>query len=147
MLFAPSEVFWSSQGCSALTFPRGPSIATVNNRPRNAKARSVPLGDFRWNALGIRTRPRAHGRIFRSMCAHRPAVRQLHPSQRRFRDADMSEFLGGFVPGEGEAMRSAKRRIGRMLCNRWHVDSLLGMGGMASVYAATHRNGKRVALK
>lgn len=30
---------------------------------------------------------------------------------------------------------------------KWHVDSLLGVGGMASVYAATHRNGQRAALK
>ena len=31
--------------------------------------------------------------------------------------------------------------------NKWRIDSLLGIGGMASVYAATHRNGSRAALK
>jgi serine/threonine-protein kinase len=30
---------------------------------------------------------------------------------------------------------------------RWHLDEVLGIGGMAAVYAATHRNGKRVAVK
>ena len=30
---------------------------------------------------------------------------------------------------------------------RWCIDTLLGVGGMAAVYAATHRNGSRVAIK
>jgi serine/threonine-protein kinase len=34
-----------------------------------------------------------------------------------------------------------------MLRNKWRLDSLLGVGGMASVYAATHRNGSRAAVK
>jgi serine/threonine-protein kinase len=34
-----------------------------------------------------------------------------------------------------------------MLRDRWHVDRLIGVGGMSSVYAATHRNGGRVAIK
>lgn len=29
----------------------------------------------------------------------------------------------------------------------WKLDTLLGIGGMAAVYAATHRNRSRVALK
>jgi serine/threonine-protein kinase len=41
----------------------------------------------------------------------------------------------------------ARTRVGRTLNGRWHLDSLLGVGGMASVYAATHRNGNRVAIK
>lgn len=36
---------------------------------------------------------------------------------------------------------------GTVLKNKWTVDALLGKGGMASVYAATHRNGSRVAIK
>ncbi len=48
---------------------------------------------------------------------------------------------------EDETLVRAKRRVGRMIRDRWHVDSLIGLGGMAAVYAATHRNGKRVALK
>jgi serine/threonine protein kinase len=38
-------------------------------------------------------------------------------------------------------------RIGRTLRGKWHIDSLLDVGGMAAVYAATHRNGSRGAVK
>jgi len=38
-------------------------------------------------------------------------------------------------------------RIGTTIKDKWRVDSLLGRGGMATVFAATHRNGNRVAIK
>jgi serine/threonine protein kinase len=41
----------------------------------------------------------------------------------------------------------ARARIGVVLREKWRLDALLGIGGMASVYAATHRNGKRAAVK
>jgi len=41
----------------------------------------------------------------------------------------------------------ARARLGMVLQEKWHLDALLGVGGMAAVYAATHRNGKRVAVK
>jgi serine/threonine protein kinase len=41
----------------------------------------------------------------------------------------------------------AKARVGTLLNGRWHLDKLVGVGGMAAVYAATHRNTKRVAIK
>ncbi|MBI5533848.1 MAG: protein kinase [Deltaproteobacteria bacterium] len=41
----------------------------------------------------------------------------------------------------------ARARIGSVLRGKWRLDSLLGLGGMAAVYAATHRNGKRGAVK
>jgi serine/threonine protein kinase len=41
----------------------------------------------------------------------------------------------------------AEDRVGQTLNGKWHLDSLLDMGGMAAVYVATHRNGKRVAIK
>ena len=40
----------------------------------------------------------------------------------------------------------AERRVGATLL-KWKLDALLGIGGMAAVYAATHRNRSRVALK
>jgi serine/threonine-protein kinase len=46
-----------------------------------------------------------------------------------------------------ELVRLAAQRIGRCVRDRWHLDEVLGVGGTAAVYAATHRNGKRVALK
>jgi eukaryotic-like serine/threonine-protein kinase len=39
-----------------------------------------------------------------------------------------------------------ERRIGTVI-GKWRVDSLLGSGSMAAVYAVTHRNGSRAALK
>jgi serine/threonine protein kinase len=39
------------------------------------------------------------------------------------------------------------RRIGQVLQDKWVIERLVGEGGMASVYAARHRNGSVVALK
>jgi serine/threonine-protein kinase len=37
--------------------------------------------------------------------------------------------------------------VGRLLSGKWRVDRLLGTGGVSSVYEATHRNGRRAAIK
>src|SRR5690606_6968872 len=44
-------------------------------------------------------------------------------------------------------VRRARRLVGKTLRDKWHLDSLLGVGGMAAVFAATHRNGSRAAVK
>lgn len=41
----------------------------------------------------------------------------------------------------------AELRVGKTLREKWHLDVLLGLGGMAAVYAATHRNESRAAIK
>jgi serine/threonine protein kinase len=41
----------------------------------------------------------------------------------------------------------ARDLTGVLLKEKWRVDGLLGEGGVAAVYSATHRNGKRVAVK
>ncbi|MBN2575952.1 MAG: serine/threonine protein kinase [Deltaproteobacteria bacterium] len=41
----------------------------------------------------------------------------------------------------------AQLLVGTVLGGKWRLDGLIGMGGMASVYSATHRNGRRVAIK
>jgi serine/threonine-protein kinase len=41
----------------------------------------------------------------------------------------------------------AQAHIGRVLRDKWRLDALLGIGAMAAVYAATHRNGMRAAVK
>jgi len=41
----------------------------------------------------------------------------------------------------------ADARLGRVLDNKWTLERLLGIGGMAAVYAARHRNGARAAVK
>jgi serine/threonine-protein kinase len=45
------------------------------------------------------------------------------------------------------AMMRAEARIGSVLVDKWRLDKLLGVGGMAAVYSATHRNKKRAAIK
>jgi serine/threonine protein kinase len=45
------------------------------------------------------------------------------------------------------ATERARARIGTVLKRKWHLDTLLGVGGMAAVYAATHHNNKRAAIK
>jgi serine/threonine-protein kinase len=38
-------------------------------------------------------------------------------------------------------------RVGTTINGKYRLDALLGLGGMAAVFSATHRNGDRVALK
>jgi len=48
---------------------------------------------------------------------------------------------------EEELLVAASRRVGAVLHGKYHIDAVLGVGGMATVYAATHRNRKRFAIK
>ncbi|MBK8253771.1 MAG: serine/threonine protein kinase [Polyangiaceae bacterium] len=41
----------------------------------------------------------------------------------------------------------ASKRLGSLLAGKYHLERLLGVGGMAAVYAATHRNGRSFAVK
>ena len=53
------------------------------------------------------------------------------------------------VPDDDDSFhdQAARARLGTVLREKWRLERLLGAGGMGVVYAATHRNGKRVALK
>ncbi|WP_437481563.1 protein kinase [Sorangium sp. So ce1014] len=42
---------------------------------------------------------------------------------------------------------TCERRVGTTLRGKWTIDRLLGIGGMAAVYAATHKIGRREAIK
>jgi len=44
-----------------------------------------------------------------------------------------------------ERSERAKRRVGRVLADKWRLERLIGMGGMAAVYAARHVNNEREA--
>jgi serine/threonine-protein kinase len=48
---------------------------------------------------------------------------------------------------QDEIVERAQARVGQMLRGKWRLDRLLGVGGMAAVYAATHRNGNVGAVK
>src|SRR5215471_4153545 len=50
------------------------------------------------------------------------------------------------VPEDSQTLR-ARARVGVVLQDKWKLEKLLGVGGMAAVYAAMHRNGKWVAVK
>ena len=50
-------------------------------------------------------------------------------------------------PLDSDNAAEAEMRVGRTLRNKWHLDTLIDVGGMAAVYAATHRNGNRGAVK
>ncbi|MGO8992026.1 MAG: hypothetical protein ACLQVI_01770 [Polyangiaceae bacterium] len=45
-----------------------------------------------------------------------------------------------------ELSTRARLRIGTTLKGKYKLDRVLGVGGMAVVYAATHRNRNRVAV-
>ncbi len=52
------------------------------------------------------------------------------------------------MDGVAEDLRQeACARVGTTLLGKWHIDALIGLGGMAAVFAATHRNGLRGAVK
>ncbi|RYE87141.1 MAG: serine/threonine protein kinase, partial [Myxococcales bacterium] len=52
------------------------------------------------------------------------------------------------IDASEDRVRRARAREGAVLRDKWQLDRLLGVGGMASVFSATHRNnGKRVAVK
>src|ERR1700677_2657894 len=41
----------------------------------------------------------------------------------------------------------AEQRLGQVLRGKYRIDRVIGVGGMAAVYAATHRNQKTFAVK
>ena len=48
----------------------------------------------------------------------------------------------------GTQLRAAAHaRLGTVLRGKWRLDQILGVGGMATVYLASHRNGSRAAIK
>jgi len=56
----------------------------------------------------------------------------------------------GYICVVTEGIRTAQRpedRVGKTLNGKWSVDGLLAVGGMGAVYTATHRNGRKAAVK
>ena len=50
-------------------------------------------------------------------------------------------------PEQQRAHAEANSRVGTVLHGKYRLDALLDVGGMSAVYAATHRNGARAAIK
>jgi hypothetical protein len=48
---------------------------------------------------------------------------------------------------DDELVARCTGRVGTTLNAKWRLDELIGVGGMAAVYAASHRNGARAAIK
>src|SRR5580704_369198 len=46
-----------------------------------------------------------------------------------------------------DLVERANARLGVVLKGKYSLDRVLGIGGMATVYAGTHRNGKQFAIK
>jgi serine/threonine-protein kinase len=51
------------------------------------------------------------------------------------------------MEGEDPLVTVCRQRVGRLVGGKWRLDALIGVGGMAAVYMATHRNGSMAALK
>ncbi|HEU4538559.1 MAG TPA: serine/threonine-protein kinase, partial [Polyangiaceae bacterium] len=49
--------------------------------------------------------------------------------------------------GLDEMLSAARERVGQEIGGKYRLEALVGVGGTAAVYAATHRNGHRVAVK
>jgi serine/threonine-protein kinase len=72
----------------------------------------------------------------------------VHPGERAAGPEQLfADDSAGDLAVDDERLASAQTRVGRTLRSKWRLDGLLAVGGMAAVYAATHRNGQRAAVK
>jgi serine/threonine protein kinase len=70
---------------------------------------------------------------------------QNGPARPRKRDG--APCLAETTTKDEELIRRAENARGKLLRDKWRLDQVLGIGGMATVYSGTHRNGKRAAMK
>jgi eukaryotic-like serine/threonine-protein kinase len=52
-----------------------------------------------------------------------------------------------FVQSITTESRAAEQRLGKTLNGKWRIERLIDVGGTASVYEASHRNGRHAAIK
>jgi len=51
------------------------------------------------------------------------------------------------MPPPSPATQAARARLGSVVDGRWRLDALVAVGGCSAIYAASHLNGHRVAMK
>ncbi|HEX3344218.1 MAG TPA: serine/threonine-protein kinase [Polyangiaceae bacterium] len=51
------------------------------------------------------------------------------------------------MPTPSPALQAARARLGEVVGGKWRLDALVAVGGCSAIYAATHANGHRVAMK
>ncbi len=71
----------------------------------------------------------------------------MRGSQPGTASASTADGVKSVVVDEMSEVSEAQARVGRTLRDKWHLDAMIDVGGMAAVYAATHRNGMRGAVK
>jgi serine/threonine protein kinase len=91
--------------------------------------------------------PKPHGRLRTPTSTWQVKSWSADCSGMPTRMTDPAETSNVVIAPASTRKRRAKARIGQMLCDRWRIDSLLGIGGMAAVFGATDRSGMRVAIK
>jgi len=140
----PSIIAASLSACACFLFAREQSalrrVSRSSHRPPVARVpRAVRAA---WSPGAVFSAPRDRRRV---ECA---VARHAARSHRAIGDVDhgmsLAEVTIVHVLDRDEA---AHARIGRTLRHRWTLERLVGVGGMAAVYAASHRNSGRVAIK
>jgi serine/threonine protein kinase len=81
-----------------------------------------------------------------------PAAAARAPTELLVAAEDPSRSVAPVAALDAELVRrlaqaQADKRIGTLVEGKWQIERLLGMGGMAYVFAARHRNGRHVAMK
>lgn len=79
--------------------------------------------------------------------AHGTAQVGLRDSTKLLSADPPSLTRSGANPVQPAMSTFAAKLVGTILKNKWQIERLLGVGGMAYVFAARHRNGRRVAIK
>src|SRR5687768_2051451 len=51
------------------------------------------------------------------------------------------------MDSDDELVQKCQARVGSVVAGKWVLANLIGVGGMAAVYSAVHRNGVAAALK
>src|SRR5579872_7373860 len=106
---------------------------------------------MRSSSSGARTCARAwrtSRRRQRRSCAHRAAPEPRAMAERgQMVPPAAAPEAGAALELDDPLTCRARARLGTVLSDKWRLDALLGVGGAAAVYAATHRNGSRAAVK